>query len=59
MEVLVPWKQVREPMKRTNGNLEKTNLFLFLPCIFFSIISVRKIFVLLDLTWKTSNVSFN
>ena len=46
-------------MKGTNGNLEKINLFLFLPYIFLSVISVRKIFVLLDLTWNTSNVSFN
>ena len=44
------WKRKREPMKGTNGNLEKTNLFLFLPCIPSTVISVRKIFVLLDLT---------
>ena len=40
-------------MKRTKRNLEKkNNLFLFLPCISSTVISVRKIFVLLDLTWK-------
>ena len=37
-------------MKGTNGNLEKTNLFLFLPCISSTVTSVHKIFALLDLT---------